>query len=399
MASARTYTTAYPVIQGQTTEISMQAVLDSIESRGDVDSIRNFTGNYDRILWDIDVLDGSGIVDSMNGMRIASMNELLTTLSNCVTFQGGTAQQTVALRGYDVTNAGGKRIFKVFGKNQAFARLRGRYWGSEVVVNAGITFPDRNVALDTLWQDAFTASFGKPPATWGANDLACFWMGSNRVRYYRIPPPGANLFFPDATNNRHARNDAATVPITLSSSYNESGQRRYMVFDKDGNFLRTVGWDEMITFAYPSLMQGNSHVLGIPMVNGVQRSMYLKPMGIDQICTEYFDPALYRLEAVGSFSDNSERRLRGVSSPLLPPSPERDLSGPFDSSQWMPVAAAPISRVNMGSSAYAPGSIAFQLRELSSNTVSPLSSARIDWVIKRRGKPVAAMVVNAVGSL
>lgn len=398
-ALARAYTTSYPVIAGLTEDLSESQIMRSAQSRGDIDALRNLETSYDRVSWSVGVMSESGPETFLDVPQLSNMGDLISVLNEYVTFSDGTADQTIALRSFDTVNSGGKKIFKVFGKNQAFSKLRGRYWGSEVFVNASVDFPARNEALAALWFAAFGFPFGVAPESWSPDDLACFWMGSNRKRYYRVPPIPSALSFSVTGNGRHCRNPDSSVPLSPGDSFFEyEGSRQYAVFDREGLFIETVGWTRMISYAYPSLNIGNSHLIGIPMTDGTRFGMYLKPMGIDQICTEYFDPSSYRLEAVGSFQNDSQRRIRVLSDPLLPPNPLLDLSGPFDAGQWMPVAASVLGRANLGSTAYAPGDIGFQLRNLETGQVSALSSARVNWQLQRRGKPLAARVANAVDS-
>lgn len=397
--SAETYGVSYPVQEGVTSyPVTEGAILESVSRRGDIDSMSHLDEHYDMVRFRVEVVSGGEMQVVGEDLSFPDRASLANYINGIVGNDGsGNANASVILRAYDVIDSS-IRLQKVFGRNTAFSKLRSRYWGSRVFVeDTGADFPDRNNGLAMVYQELFGEAFPVNIDGWTAAELACFWMPSNRRRFYW----GTGNFFGLSVTGDSGRfmvSGGAAVPVPLSpaqpTGFSNGGRRAYLVYSKQGTFLAVWGTTISIASAFTAVQNGYSvlYAAGMETASG-ERAVFLKPLGIDQIRSQYFDPEQYRLEAVGSFAKNSERRVR-VLSPEDLPDVDRDLSGTFTIDQWINAAFPVMGKVS--GTSISPGRVGFRLRNLETNTVSPISPAQIEWRFRRRGVPLGAIVVNGI---
>jgi len=119
--------------------------------------------------------------------------------------------------------------------------------------------------------------------------------------------------------------------------------------------------------------------------------MLIKPVGIDQVYFEYIDPTAYQIEFVSGGSDRDRtRRIRILTPAFNTPGQN---SGPCTIDQWWDACARAISDYHGHGPGLGIG--AFQLRDLVTNRVSPLSAARVKWLRRYRLRPLACVIGNS----
>lgn len=397
-SATTTYGVSYPAQQDVTPfPVNETSILESVARRGNVDSAQNLAQSYNKTRFEVQIVRDDEIVNSSADHTFPDLLALCDFINNSISGSGGTADATVVLRAYDVVNPS-IRLQKIFGRNTAFSKIRSRYWGSRVFVeDTGVSFPGRNEGLAAVYQELFGDAFPVAANAWGAGELACFWMPSNRRRFYWGTGTDFGMSVTGDTG-RFMVSGGAAVPVPPSpapaTGFSNAGRRAYVVFDKQGGYITTWGTTFAISSAFTAMQNGWSvlYAAGMEGPSG-ERSVFLKPLGIDQIRTQYFDPSVYRLEAVGSFNNDTQRRIR-VPTPEGDVDVGRDLSATYTIDEWFNVAFANLGKV--GGTSLEPGKVGFQLRHLQTNTVSPISPAQVQWRFRRRGVPLGAIVVNAV---
>lgn len=143
-----------------------------------------------------------------------------------------------------------------------------------------------------------------------------------------------------------------------------------------------------------ALLQGDSVLLCYPLVsdNGKFRSVYLKPVGIDQVYFNQLDEP-YRIEAVGTHRNDKRPRLFPLQ-PLLN-SPYQRSSGPVGVYEFIRQVAFQQNRATFNSThSNTSGLVRFQYRNLKTGKVSPLSSATLTTIARKRGRPISWLVKN-----
>jgi hypothetical protein len=142
----------------------------------------------------------------------------------------------------------------------------------------------------------------------------------------------------------------------------------------DGMAYDVVDADELRDYLYV----GRSCVLGLGGVDtdgGL--ALRLIPVGLDTFYTSWFDESTHRLEAFGAADKFGCGRLR-----VLPTGlggwRAGDLIGPYPATGLVDILYnAGKSRKRHLGDFYAPGTVRFQLRNLTTNEVSPLSDSEI----------------------
>lgn len=397
-SSITTYGVSYPAQQDVTPfPVSETSILESVARRGNVDSAQNLVQSYNLTRFEVLIVRDDQVVSTSADHVFPDLFALCDFINANVSGSGGTVDATVVLRAYDVVNPS-IRLQKVFGRNTAFSKLRSRYWGTRVFVeDTGASFPGRNDGLAAVYQELFGPAFPVAPNAWTTSELACFWMPSNRRRFYWGTGTNFGLSVTGDTG-RFMLSGGSAVPVppspAIPTGFSNGGRRAYVVFDKQGNYITTWGPTFAISSAFTAMQNGWSvlYAAGMEGASG-ERAVFLKPLGIDQVRTQYFDPSVYRLEAVGSFKNDTQRRIR-VPAPQGAAEVERDLSAVYTIDEWFNVAFANLGKVS--GTSLSPGKVGFQLRDLQTNTVSPICPAQVQWRFRRRGVPLGAIIVNDV---
>lgn len=142
------------------------------------------------------------------------------------------------------------------------------------------------------------------------------------------------------------------------------------------------------------LLRGSSVLLCYPLVSsdGKFWSVYLKPVGVDQVFFNQFADDLYRVEAVGTQRNDKRPRLK----PLLPAriSPTHRSAGQVSIHEFISVAFQQTTPTTKSMHSHTSGSVRFQLRDIETGKVSPLSSATLTTIARKRGRPISWLVKN-----
>jgi hypothetical protein len=177
------------------------------------------------------------------------------------------------------------------------------------------------------------------------------------------------------------------TPTDVTYAYIAAGGTSWNSFTKEAAF----------TELGKVISEGGSVICGYPVQDILGRkAVFVKPIGVDQFYFDSFDDAAYQLEAVGVWSHDGRPRLRPLS---VAQAPAQRSSGPIDATSFASAFGASFKGLLTGipgRHGYRTGSVAFQLRDLSTNRVSPFTSAKVQTVFRQRARPFALMVRNAV---
>lgn len=393
----RTYGSVVGVFDSTvTTPMDIPKLMDTGRKRGNIDLL-NFISSYSRCLWDVDVAQGASVT-RYAGLTFTSLNDIVDWINANVTSSGGQFNQSATFHCYDLVDDSIPPVDKIYGKNAVMSRMRGngRYWSPVLKTPATSSWNNQPGFLENLWTTTWN---GVPmgPSPFTDAEMACFWFSQNRRRMYQISGPGL-IVEVSAPNGRNMLRvgDGARVPATATNWSPASSAISQLTY----GYVNASGASWSFSDAYSAmrdipaeLLNGSSVILAQPLVDGSgNRSIFLKPVGIDQIFTDYFDEAQYQLEAVASWMNDGYRKVRPLSSPWTG-SPTANSCGPFLSAEWMPPSVSN-GHANLTGHTTRPGRIDFQLRDLITNRVSVLAQGAVHWMYRRRYLPLAAIVKN-----
>lgn len=302
-------------------------------------------------------------------------------------------------------------IAKVYGQNRLWHSLRGRgtrYWQRLETCEAGANaspgpLAARQQVLADIWNQLYPG-FPFTPATMSNPEFACFWTSGNKLHRYDAPafvPSAVRLPAGSTRNCVDPVNPG--VPILSGGFYQYAtgqGDRcAYASIDPSGNFAQSFGSSSAFKLLGRAILDGESVVVGLPLTDGVNFSVLLKPVGIDTLFFSTFDPALWQLEAVGWSRNDGRPRIAVV--PPLVQFPSRRTTGPLNITEIRSVFGGSATTVRQGGGpgrhSWTTGKIRFQLRELATGETTPLSDAEIVTRARRRAMPWSVVVTNHHG--
>lgn len=332
----------------------------------------------------------------------------------------GSSAEYVVMEVFDIEDALIVPPSKVYGQNRAFATMvrydpsGGRYHGyrtGSAAHTAGRNFSTEIARmLRQIW-----AGLGYPalpaPETWGPDEFSLFWLSRNRMRRYDMPQFNAQSLqipasagqdrkvFNTGTNTIADRlggfpavyNSLASEPITYASIDSVGTVYPINYSDSWRELSVTLGFGRSILVGYPLICE--------PTPGVFEYSVFIKPVGVDTFSFEVFDPARYRLEAVGVLRNDFRPKLRQLtlSQPAGIQAAGSRTAGFINSGALAQIIGLQPNRFQQafaGSHGYRSGSVRFQYRDLVTGRVSGFSSASIKPVWRQRARPFCLMVRN-----
>lgn len=329
-------------------------------SGGDILNFSNKQGNQD-IARDIESYNscqmiakvvGAGVEIPITG--VSDINTLALILNTFIPNDTVTCSADVVLRVWDIIDPSVPTLHKVQGINTTYSRmLSGRNKGNRDgydynnVINPNARWNQTQYIeyLRTMWAGAWEFTSGLPPVgAWAGNpDLfRLFWTPRRWKNFYTLVPYQA-LRIPVGNPNRRVYDGAGPVNTTNQSIASVGpGVGRVFVVGTDnfGNYTYEFFADEFYRQdASRSPASGTSYVVGYPMLEAGtgNRSIFLKPLGMDSLYTNYFDESRYELFCTTYNADNDAYPLltrMPISGSQRVGSLDYDHWGPWSSSIW-----------------------------------------------------------------
>lgn len=412
-ALTRSYGDTTVLFAGSNFPASVADVIDAtIRSGGNIDLISSFDMIYYRCRARMRAVDVGGVVVLETTTSFASLADMVTWINANVPNSAGAFTASCALHVFDQIDGSLQMPSKVYGKNRFWAglvsrspghyyhnpRARSCRYADQLPVTARTLFAS---ALHDMWVAIHGPGTIGPPAGWTDKDFSCFWISANPRRRYDMPAFDPNAFVVTAAGaDRLVQSGAVPVapaagPWALSAGVGVY----YAAIDSTITTYETFSTLQAFKTLSRSILSGGSVVVGYGLIsgNGTERAVMVRPVGIDQIFFDWYDAALYQLEAVGRTRVDRHPRIR-ILSPLGFYAQGR-MSGPVSVTQFSAAygATAKDETTGMiGTHGYTTGEVRFQLRRLTDNAVSPLTTARVVPVVRRRARPWALNVVDGV---
>lgn len=366
--------------------------------RGNIDLVTN-TSAYSRCMWKVEVSDPSSVIATYDGLTFTNTQEIVDWINSNVPNDGGTFLNSAYIHAYDRVSPAVNPLPKIFGRNRTFSRMRpaDRYWSP-----SNPTLASRNwnalVAsnfLSQLWQDVWGSPFPTPVGSWSDADFACFWTPSDYKNLYRLPNPQFSVNLSAGQGGRHmlsGGNAISADPVPWFRDTNISPV--YAASDATSTSYRSFGISAAFKELPRAYQNGESVIIAFPMSDGNgNQSVYIKPVGTDVYTTSFFDQGQYQLEAVGTYEQTGQVKIRPIFPQMGTPLPSLNVGIRFGLDQLLVPLAAPNMSALRGNH-YKPGKIRFQIRNLANNQVSPFLNPTIQWDFRVRFRPLAALVKN-----
>jgi hypothetical protein len=424
LGGTRSYGTVmlvYPSLQINAALMEQSA----INTGGNVELFRDF-GTYSRcqvtLRWAPE--DGSGPYTREVTQTFANQASLVAYVAANTALQvDGTSAEYVVMEIFDVEDSLIVPPAKVYGQNRAYATMvrlspRGRYHAYQTgsaAYTAGRSFSTPiAIALKQIWDALGYPNVLPPPALWGADEFSLFWLSRNRMRRYDMPQfSPASLQIPGEVGQDRKVYNSNTGTITdratvgFATGYNPGASERvsYASINSTGS-VTGISYQDSWRGLGVALGSGGSILVGYPLIREFapgefEYSVFVKPVGVDTFSFEAFDPARYRLEAVGVLRNDFRPKLRPLtlSQPNGTEQAGARTAGFITSgavAQALGLQPNRFQQAYAGSHGYRSGSVRFQYRDLVTGRVSGLSSAAIKPVWRQRARPFALMVRNQI---
>ncbi len=313
-------------------------------------------------------------------------------------------QRTVHLRCYDVVNPEILSPNKIWGNNAIYARLKtGTYFSRKSCVTDSDTNWDASAGfLAAAWEKVF--GIPHPDAgSWNASSYSTFWFTQKRSTLYRCAYEHTEVgITSDNPAGRHA-----VDPITGLTDvhygdlfvFDTNTKIAVALVSPEGEYYRLLQLQEYpkepVYAAQKKLaLEGYSTMLLLGMVDIAtgKRSLLLKPAYQDSYWLPWIDINNYRYEYVTALTPGGNPHID-----ILDPRPSyasEDTMGPWNLKDMSR------SRFYLGdmTGGALPNNIQFQVRDLATGEVSPLSNARIRLQGRRKMVQLSAYVENSMVS-
>jgi hypothetical protein len=409
----RSYGDGTVVFNGSATPATNATVAETMSrSGGNVDLTTLFDTVYFRCRVHLRVVDaGTSTVILETTTSFASLADLVTWLNTNVPSSSGLFIAMCMIRVFDIIDGSIEMPSKVYGKNRFWAGLTnkasgGYYWSPRAY---SCRYADsqptavRTVfgsALESMWTNIHGAGTINSSATWTGAEFACFWISRNRRRRFDMPAFSATAL---SVTSAPAGERMVQVPGPLTQNpgvppWSFSGTIWYAAIDSTATGFTTFSRQESFSTLARLILSGWSVVVGYGLVSGAgELAVLVRPVGIDQLWFDWYDTAAYQLEAVGRTRRDIHPRIRIIQPPQF--FALHRSAGPVDVTQFREsfgaTARDDVTGV-IGRHGYTTGEVRFQLRRLSDNYVSPLTTARVSPTIRKRARPWALGVVDGV---
>lgn len=377
-------------------------------SGGNVDLVNYFDSIYFRCQVYLRVLSNFGVVISEQTLTFANLAALVTWLNANVPNDGVSFTGDCMFRVFDRIDGAIEMPSKVYGKNRFFAGLTSKapgkhYWSPRTKSCAYASL--QVAAIQTLFQDTLLDMWNKihgvgtiQATPWGFNEFGSFWISNNKRRRFDMPGFSASALSVQAANGDRSVQLGGVTVAPGSPSWDFAGGIYYGSLRPGATSFTTFGQTAAFTELAQQILDGSSVVVGYGLRNVAgELAVMIKPVGIDQLYFDYFDPTQYQLEAVGRTRQFLHPRIRVLTPGVILAS--QRVAGPVDATQFAQTFGATTTDENsgiVGRHSYTTGDVRFQLRRLSDGAVSPLTTVRVAPVIRKRARPWAMMVVDGV---
>lgn len=409
----RSYGDGTVVFSGAATPATVSTVTETVQrSGGNIDLVALFDTTYFRCRIYLRVVDaGTSAVVLETTTAFASLADLVTWINANVPSGGGVFTAMCMMRVFDTIDGSLEMPSKVYGKNRFWAGLTNRapgryYWGTRAYscryadLQPPVVRAVFGSALETVWTNIHGVGTISSSAAWTDAEFACFWINRNRRRRFDMPAFSASALSVTSAppTERMVQVAGPTTQNPGVPPWNFSGTIWYAALNPTATGFATFSQSEAFSSLARYILAGWSTIVGYGLVSGAgELAVLVRPVGVDQLWFDWFDDTLYQLEAVGRTRRDLHPRIR-----IIQPSQFYALNrtaGPVDVPQFRECIGATAKDEAtgiVGRHSYTTGEVRFQLRRLSDNFVSPLTTARISPTIRKRARPWALGVVDGV---
>ena len=283
-------------------------------SDGGIDQAANDAGrfiidnldDYQDTLMNLNVFDDSDQNDLNEVREGIEMGATRAIIAANVNATGPLGNGNSEAHIYDIESAEVQQPHRVWGLNHMFSRLRDtRYYElrSPTIGNGD------NGQLTAAW----AATHGAAGFPLPSFDIDLFWTTKNRRSLYDFPKWSQGYVEPTDPGSRMAVNGGAVVAAP-TGQYAYAGPPAFLGCDHDGNLLGVVGGQgnsmEALNQIHQSILKEfGSWVAAIPVANGANRAIVIKPVGVDTFFLPFLEDDI-EAEAVGGSRNQHTQRIK-----------------------------------------------------------------------------------------
>jgi len=351
---------------------------------------------YYRCQWDImEVDDGGTIYNVWEGQTFADTAALYAFVS--ANFPAGSSPGTpgnhAVAKVYDVIDPTVPKIDKIWGINSFYSMLKGRssYRNPKYCINGTPNWSDFSNWFEDLCDQNIGFGTGH---TYVANDERALWFSRTDKKLYGLPTPGYSCNL-GTNGSRWVWNNGAvdfiTLPAVRSYHNNPSSgeQRLYCALILPG----ATNWEWFTPGDTTPLIQSvasdnRSFIVLYQLEDGSDannRSIHVKPYGVDRLGLNWFDSSTYDLFAM--YTRKNQTPIQREITSLGLSSAVKDLQW-VEYGAWIPPEwGASRARLSLNMVGHQPYTTQFFLRHNTTNVVSPVSKARVVRTQRHRDAP------------
>lgn len=350
----------------------------------------------------------SGVLDATHtGLRFTSQAQLVAWIdANIARGGGGEFLRTTRMRCYDYIDPNIEAPARIWATNSIYKRLIDpglRYYGARTTLRAtsiNADWSNKGAFLADLWEKVY----GVPHPDAGAFDAdsyGCFWFSGRKENFYRCGYEATRIAPASPGQNGRRMVTPGNVVSNATDSefqYDTNGKPTVMALRQDGNsweFYRFgMSPDEKPYWRQPNRMmaQGWAIALAFGMENAGNRAVLIKPMTIDTFWLPWLDEGDYRYEYVAQYDMQGTPKVR-----VLPSrAPGYETGNVLGFWHLDDIQDGTYPGVALYGSGEKPGNVHFQVRDLTTGRISPLSNARIRFFGRRRYIQLSAVVETTV---
>lgn len=318
--------------------------------RGNQDVLRAWS-DYNLCRMELKYTSTGEVFGPLSGF--ATVEDLAAFLATITPNDGVVYTDSWDIRVWDEVDPTIPPLHKVRGLNAAFSRvLPGRNKGNRQIYTFNNTVdPNRRwpraqyaFALNELWRRAWGNPLEDDPAAWTDDHFRCFWISRNWRRFYQLLPAEALRILPFQNSNRRG--------YLSPGVFETSGPQEWFGQDIPGGTEPVVigitsagDLADVQALARVERRSGYfyankySYMVGYPIQDPVSgaRAIMLRPLGMDNLYTNYFDPTRYELCALVHNADLDAHPLLAkisASDAERGFAPDVDQAGPWVRPTW-----------------------------------------------------------------
>jgi len=302
--------------------------------------ISNFNLVGDRCRWDVKKIETG---ETFEGLRFASVNDIANWMVLNLNTNNGRFIEHATFKPYDEFDPNIPTLNKVRGFNHFFASVKG---GGNYLARKSTALEANDWNYTETFLQMFRYAFPNDPVIQNlfpdifnnSSFKACVWVCQNYKTLYGMPKPGSIVNGSDGVRSAIDSNGNAVIAgsnftlrkpkIAIWKGMNKDAEKEIFWLDSQQDIRERQAWELENGPAPPNWIEiqsasetqirkklmtdSSSAVLVYPVTFGDQKAIYIKPLGIDTVFTNWVDRSQYWIESVFFGADSQPYKFQNI---------------------------------------------------------------------------------------